>query len=555
MLKFINLKKLTAKALIGVLVAGSLVAQSGKKAVASNGVQGIELRYADSALQCGSDSTQADIKVEVSDENGKLLTTMSKGDTFTSAEIDSINDLRLNYRIYNLDCLTEGSSRAVQDTKLLGSNDTIPNLSGFSGQNSVSQIHSSLDSYEELYLVELGTSNTSSAAYDLQDVVLVVDNNPTSLTPPVDDGTVSLELVLSVDVSTSVNNTEYNTQVQGYKNAFNDEDVQQAIKDLPKGLAVTMQFWGSDDVADIGWFKLIRNGDDIDGLTEFTTAINNVNRNKNTRSVRINGTTTNLGGGTNIKMAIEEAVSLIQNNDYTGDRLVIDVSGDGVPDDTPYPEATRTWEYGYKDGECGYTLDCPPVVNARDAAVAAGITINGLPINNSNAGSKTITDNDGNVITISKYGDQIDDYYRTQVVGGTNSFSLLADGFDDFARAARLKILKEISDDPTCSASDKCVSPNNDPVAEDDKYQVSSNTETSLDVTINDTDVDGDSLTISGYDIDENSGSLTIDTSNNQLVYAAPQKPGTYTFMYEVYDGKGGIDKAEVEVEVQEFAD
>ena len=36
----------------------------------------------------------------------------------------------------------------------------------------------SLNSYEELFLVELGTSNTSSSYYDLQDVVLVVDNNP-----------------------------------------------------------------------------------------------------------------------------------------------------------------------------------------------------------------------------------------------------------------------------------------------------------------------------------------------------------------------------------------
>ena len=40
---------------------------------------------------------------------------------------------------------------------------------------------SGLDSYEELYLVELGTSDENSTAYDLQDVVLVVDNNPTAL--------------------------------------------------------------------------------------------------------------------------------------------------------------------------------------------------------------------------------------------------------------------------------------------------------------------------------------------------------------------------------------
>ena len=35
------------------------------------------------------------------------------------------------------------------------------------------------DTYEQLYLVELG--NRSGAGYDLQDVVIVVDNNPSSL--------------------------------------------------------------------------------------------------------------------------------------------------------------------------------------------------------------------------------------------------------------------------------------------------------------------------------------------------------------------------------------
>ena len=57
MLKLINLKKLTAKTLIGILMIGGLVTPAGtKKAVASDGVQGIELRYAESAFQCGSDS-------------------------------------------------------------------------------------------------------------------------------------------------------------------------------------------------------------------------------------------------------------------------------------------------------------------------------------------------------------------------------------------------------------------------------------------------------------------------------------------------------------------
>ena len=182
MLKFINLKKLTAKTLIGILMIGGLVTPSGtKKAVASNGVQGLELRYEESAFQCGSDTRQADIRVEVRDKsNNDLLTTLSKGDTFTSDDYDSINDLNFIYKIYNFShCgMSNGTTRSVGGSMLLGADDAVPTLAGFSGQSSVGQIHSGLDSYEELLLVELGTSNTSSSSYDLQDVVLVVDNNP-----------------------------------------------------------------------------------------------------------------------------------------------------------------------------------------------------------------------------------------------------------------------------------------------------------------------------------------------------------------------------------------
>ena len=109
---------------------------------------------------------------------------------------------------------------------------------------------------------------------------------------------VSLELVLSVDVSGSVSSDEYNTQVNGYIAAFNDADVQQAIKDLPNGMAVTMQFWADRDVAEIGWFKLTNNGDSIDGLSDFTTAIGNVSRSGST--VTINGVKTTTGSGTDV---------------------------------------------------------------------------------------------------------------------------------------------------------------------------------------------------------------------------------------------------------------
>jgi len=50
---------------------------------------------------------------------------------------------------------------------------------------------------------------------------------------------VSLELALLVDVSGSVNATEYNLQKTGYIDAFNNIGLQNAIASLPGGIAVT----------------------------------------------------------------------------------------------------------------------------------------------------------------------------------------------------------------------------------------------------------------------------------------------------------------------------
>ena len=184
MVNLINPKQSLVKTFIGICLAGSFITFGGtEKVVASSGdnVFGLELHYRDSAFQCDEDPTQADIKVDVYDQNNTLLTTLSKGDRYTSADFDSINDLTFVYNVYNLSCISNGSSVVAEDTMLLGANDTVPSIDGFSGQASIEEMLVGLNSYEELFLTELGTSDTSSSAYDLQDVVLVVDNNPSSL--------------------------------------------------------------------------------------------------------------------------------------------------------------------------------------------------------------------------------------------------------------------------------------------------------------------------------------------------------------------------------------
>ena len=240
--------------------------------------------------------------------------------------------------------------------------------------------------------------------------------------------TVSTELVLSVDVSISVNSEEFELQRDGYIAAFQNAEVQQAIKDLPNGLAVTMQFWAENEVIDIGWFKLIENNaGGIDNLDSFISEIENVTRDLTTdqESITVGSRTAVTRGGTDIALAIDSAKNLIFSNIYTGSSLVIDVSGDGVSDDTPYSGVNE------EDGDCPHAHFCPPLETARDAAVAAGITINGLPIvNNENTDQLT---------------HEIDIHYRDLVIGGSGSFVEVANDFSGFTTAAKNKILREIS--------------------------------------------------------------------------------------------------------------
>jgi hypothetical protein len=79
---------------------------------------------------------------------------------------------------------------------------------------------------------------------------------------------------------------------------------------------------------------------------------------------------------------------------------VIDISGDGR--DTHGPRFALT----------------------RDPAVAAGITINGLPI---------LTDEP-----------DLDSYYSTNVVGGPGAFTVPAASYDNFAAAILAKLIQEI---------------------------------------------------------------------------------------------------------------
>ncbi|MBP0022035.1 MAG: DUF1194 domain-containing protein [Cyanobacteria bacterium SBLK] len=220
---------------------------------------------------------------------------------------------------------------------------------------------------------------------------------------------VNTELVLSVDVSGSVDDSEFNLQRQGYANAFRDRELIDIIEDMDRGIAVTMQYWSSQTAAAIGWYHITNAA----SANAFADAILAEDR--------------PFANNTNIAAAINSATNLLLTNNFQGDRMVIDVSGDGRQNadisGSGYCAPLSIWGYVYDNDDTSpncYNL----VASARDAAVSQDITINGLPI---------LTD-----------VPELDAYFQAYAIGGEGAFLQAAANFSDFETAVKAKIKREI---------------------------------------------------------------------------------------------------------------
>ena len=207
---------------------------------------------------------------------------------------------------------------------------------------------------------------------------------------------VDLELVLAIDVSRSVDEEEARLQRDGYIAAFRHPSVIEAIRRGPLGrVAVSYFEWGDygNTHLVVDWTMI---GDRASALA-FADELG--------RTMPMSARRTGISG------AIDYGVSLFDRNRFDGRRRVIDVSGDGANN----------------SGEL--------VTVARDRAVAAGVTINGLPILNDR-------DSPGGWPQVPN----LDLYFRDCVIGGPGAFYLVAKDFRDFGRAVLRKLILEIAD-------------------------------------------------------------------------------------------------------------
>jgi hypothetical protein len=226
------------------------------------------------------------------------------------------------------------------------------------------------------------------------------------LTRPVD-----LALVLLTDVSKSVDGREYSMVKEGYKAAFADPQVIEALLKNSKGVAVAyVEFSGRDEFSVVkGWDVLT----DAASARAFGEAVALAPRTSS--------------GGTALAVSLRKAADMLTADAAGATRRVIDVASDHPND----------------DGRSG---------SVRDAAVAAGITINALPIIEVNR----MVPYDGHLTyAVQQWGfeDPVA-FYRNHVIGGPGSFLIEVHDYAAFGEALKRKLLRELISSPGDDSSE-----------------------------------------------------------------------------------------------------
>ena len=216
---------------------------------------------------------------------------------------------------------------------------------------------------------------------------LLADTRPSAI--PVDT-----ELVLAVDVSYSMDPEEQQLQREGYIAALTSREFMHALKGgMHAKVAVTYFEWAGpfDQKIVVPW-RL------IDGPESADSVANDIMRAPYRRASR-----------TSISGALQFAKPLFDASGFNGLRRVVDVSGDGANNSGP------------------------PVELIRDDVIAAGITINGLPIMLKRPNTFTMDI------------ENLDVYFEDCVIGGPGAFIVSIHNRDQFKDAIRTKLVLEIA--------------------------------------------------------------------------------------------------------------
>ncbi len=200
---------------------------------------------------------------------------------------------------------------------------------------------------------------------------------------------VDAALILSVDVSSSVDEKRYHLQMEGIAAALEDDNVIKTVLGGANGkILISMVTWADKSKLSVPW-TVISTPEQAKALAMTIRTL-----------PQQEGEFTCLA-----RMMRYVADKVVARMPARAEKIVVDVSGDG-------PDNCNT----------GQLLE-----TSRADLFGGGVVINGLPIL------------DGKDVV------SIEDYYKDNVIGGPGAFIVAAKGYEDFARAFRQKFVVEVS--------------------------------------------------------------------------------------------------------------
>lgn len=200
--------------------------------------------------------------------------------------------------------------------------------------------------------------------------------------PPAD-----VALIIALDASASVDRGEFDLMTRGLGWALRQDEVVAAFTAGPaRASLVALLLWSGTQTHDValGWTRIAHAA----AARHFAESVENV-----PRAIP--------AGGTALGDALAAAEMLFAALPATPARRVLDIAGDGRANEGRPPA---------------------PV---RDRLVAAGVTINGLCVLNEEPDLLA--------------------YYQAQIIGGPAAFAVACRDYEDFARAMRGKLAREIA--------------------------------------------------------------------------------------------------------------
>lgn len=220
-------------------------------------------------------------------------------------------------------------------------------------------------------------------------------------------------LAVAVDVSQSVDEDRYKLQMEGIAQALEAKDVVNAITSgRHAAILFSMIAWSDAPEMIVPWQR-IGSAEDAARVAAMVRAVPHKG-----------GEFTCMA-----RMLRNFGDSILPALPLRADRVIVDVSGDGIDN-------------------CNVRSS---IDDERDRLVAAGVTINGLPI---------MVPGENDVVGEGAYrapgfgfervgpgtdATTLDAYFKDHVIGGSGAFILPAQGYPDFGRAITRKFVTEIS--------------------------------------------------------------------------------------------------------------